>query len=185
MLADDIANRTGCVEQPRADQTPWEMYLMLEDSPNTIQKKKHEEKKSAASLKKVESVTKAKATGKAKVATKTAVVKKAAVKKDKTTNEAVQALPRGSKTTQFNSPVYGKCKIDSAENRSYVQWQDTDTKRWVALLCSAGPNHQWQCRYLRDILTAGHSKQSITTVIGDLKSGKIAPGEDYADAPDV
>ena len=72
-------------------------------------------------MKTVESVTKAKATGKAKVATKTAVVKKAVVKKDKTTNEAVQTLPPGSKTTQFNSPVYGKCNIYSVKERSYVQ----------------------------------------------------------------
>ena len=157
---------------------------MLEDYPNTIQQMKHEEEKSAVSLKTVESVTEAKATGEAKVATKTAVVEKAVVKKDKTTNGAVQALPQVSKTTQFNSPVYGKCKIYSVKERNYVHWQERDTKRWVALLCSAAPNHRWQCRYLRDILIEGHSKQSIATVIGNLKSGNIAPGED-ADAPDV
>ena len=122
MLADYIANSTGCVEQPSADQTPWEKCLMLEDYPNTIQQMKHEEEKSAVSLKTVESATEAKATGEAKVATKTAVVEKAVVKKDKTTNGAVQALPQVSKTTRFNSPVYGKCKIDAAEKRSYVQW---------------------------------------------------------------
>ena len=75
--------------------------------------------------------------------------------------------------------MYGKCKIYSVKERSYVQWQDRDTKRWLALLCSAAPNHQWQCRYLRDILMEGHSKQSITTVIEKLKSGNIAPGPDY------
>ena len=57
------------------------------------------------------------------VATKKAVVKRAVVKKGKTTKEAVQAQPPGQKTTRFKSPVYGKCKIYSAEKRSYVQWQ--------------------------------------------------------------
>ena len=175
-----LQNKRRCVEQPCADQKKWETFLMLEDCPRTVQKKNHGERKSghedreeteeqairAAGLKKVEIVTKAKATGKAKVATKKAVVKKAAVKKGKTTKEVVQAHPRGQKTTQFYSPVYGKCKIDSVTERSYVQWQEPDTKRWLALLCSAAPNHQWQCRYLRDILIEGHSQQSITTSSG-------------------
>ena len=99
-----LQNNTGCVEQPRADQTPWEKYLMLEDSPNTIQKKKHEEKKSAVSLKKVESVTKAKATGKAKVATKTAVVKKAAMKKRQNHQRGCASPPSGLKDDAVQLP---------------------------------------------------------------------------------
>ena len=41
-----LQNNTGCVEQPCADQRPWEKYLMLEDYPKTVQKKNHGERKS-------------------------------------------------------------------------------------------------------------------------------------------
>ena len=172
--------------------------MMREDCPKTVEKTNSVKEQSGyedrvayreqairiAERKPSQAVAKARATGKAKVATKKAVVKRAVVKKGKTTKEAVQAKPPGQKTTQFHSPVYGKCKIDSGEKRSYVQWQ-AGPNSWLALLCNQAPNHEWHCRYLRDILIEGHSKQFITTVIDDLKSGNIAPGPDYADAPDV
>ena len=133
-----------------------------------------------------------KATAKAKATPKTAATrnrkgptKSACPKKDDTMKAAVQSPSYG--TVHFDSPVYGKYKMFSNADCSYVQWKSVmhDKPIWKAILCTAAPNHHWACRYLQDNLETLSSKEAIADVVTKLKAGALNVGSDYLDGEDI
>ena len=67
------------------------------------------------------------------------------------------------------SASHGTCKIHLGLSRSYVQWLDPDTAKWATLFGSTSLAHQCHCRFLRDKLGKGSSKEIITKIVADLK----------------